>query len=357
MLRRHFVIAAAASLLLALSLAGASPAQADTTYSGRAYAAFVNTALTGPVYISDTGELPPNGGFKSDSLLTTRDMPPISSVLLADVLVASTSGASGEANSFAALARATVLPGSFAQVTASFIQAQSQATCDGASGSSQVAELTFSGMTVAVTGQPQRVDIPNPLGGPPLATLFINEQTSTSSGTYREVRVNALHLIVPGVAEVILSSAKSDINCQPAVPPGPGPCHDFVTGGGWIKSADGSGRANFGFNAGFKGGSSTPQVHFNYIDHSIGKRVRATSISMYVPGPTSTSRHFEGEAEVNGTPGYDYYIDVDDQGEPGREDTLSLRLSDGYENDGMLQGGNIQLHKPCSLPPPPPPGS
>jgi hypothetical protein len=163
--------------------------------------------------------------------------------------------------------------------------------------------------------------------------------------------VNALHLIVRDVGEVILSSAKSDINCQPAVPPGP--CHDFVTGGGWIKSADGSSRANFGFNAGFKAHSTTPDVHFNYIDHSMGMRVRATSITVYVQGPTSTSRHFEGEAEVNGSPGYKYSIDVDDQGEPGRMDTLSLRLEDGgYENAGALQGGNIQLHKPCSSPPP-----
>ena len=348
MLRRYFVMAAAASALLALSLAGTSPAQADTTYSGRAYAAFVNTTLTGPVYISDTGELPPSGGFKSDSLLTTRGMPPISSILLADVLVASTSGASGQANSSASLARVTVLPGSFAQVTASFIQAQSEVTCSGASGSSQLAELTFGGMTVAVSGQPnQRVDIPDPLGGPP-ATLIINERTSTSSGTYREVRVNAIHLIVPGVAEVILSSAKSDINCQPPV--ASGPCNDFVTGGGWIPS--GNSRANFGFNAGFKGGSSTPEVHFNYIDHSMGKKIRATSITVYVQGPTSTSRHFEGEAEVNGTPGYHYYIDVDDKGEPGRADTLSLRLSDGYANAGSLPGGNIQLHKPCPSPPP-----
>jgi hypothetical protein len=347
-------MAAAASALLALSLAGTSPAQADTTYSGRAYAASVSTALTGPmpIYISDTGELPPSGGFKSDSLLTTRGMSPVSSVLLADVLVASTSGASGQANSSASLARVTALPGSFAQVSASFIQAQSEVTCGGASGSSQVAELTFGGMTVAVSGQPnQTVEIPNPQGGPPLATLIINEQSFTSSGTYREVRVNAIHLIVPGVAEVILSSAKSDINCQPPV--ASGPCHDFVTGGGWIPS--GTSRANFGFNAGFKAGSTTPEVHFNYIDHSMGQKIRATSITVYVQGPTSTSRHFEGEAEVNGTPGYHYYIDVDDQGEPGRADTLSLRLEDGsYANAGALQGGNIQLHKPCPSPPPPP---
>jgi hypothetical protein len=337
------VFALAVAILIATGFILASPAQAATTYSGRAYAAFVSTAVTGPVYVSDTGELPPTGGFRSDSQFTTEGTP-LWDVLRAEVLAASTSGASGRADSSASLLEVVVLPGSFAQVTASLIRAETEATCAGVHGSSEIAALTFGGTAVTVTGQPnQRVDIPNPLGGPPLATLFINEQTTTSSGTYREVRVNAIHVLVPGVAEVILSSAKSDINCQPPVPPGP--CHDFVTGGGWIPS--GNSRANFGFHAGFHAGSSTPVVHFNYVDHATGKRIRATSITRYEMGPTITSRHFEGEAEVDGTPGYSYSIDVDDLGEPGREDTLELRLNGGYANGGMLQGGNIQLHKPC----------
>jgi len=338
-------LAMVGTVVLAFGFARPSSAQGGTTYSGRAYAAFVNTALTGPVYISDTGELPPEGGFRSESLFSTQGTP-VGDVLRAEVLVASTSGAGGTANSSASLLNLVVLPGTVAQVTASLVRAQTEATCTGTLGSSEIAALTFGGMVVSVSGQPnQKVEIPNPLGGPPLATLIINEQATTSNGNYREVRVNALHLLVPGAAEVILSSAKSDINCQPPGPPGPGPCHDFVTGGGWIPS--GNSRANFGFNAGLKAGSSTPEVHFNYIDHATGKKVKATSIAVYQMGGTSTSRHFEGEAEVNGTPGYYYYIDVDDKGEPGRADTLSLRLSDGYGNGGILKGGNIQLHKPC----------
>jgi len=337
----RFLLAVAVLMTTGFTLA--SPAQAGTTYSGRAYAAFVNTVVTGPVYVSDTGELPPTGGFRSDSLLTTEGTP-LWDVLRAEVLVASTSGASGRADSSASLLEVMVLPGSFAQLTASLIRVETEATCDGVSGSSEITTLTFGGMAVTVTGQPnQTVNIPNPAGGPPLATLIINEQTTTSSGTYREVRVNALHLLVPGVAEVILSSAKSDINCQPPIPPGP--CHDFVTGGGWIPA--GSSRANFGFNAGFHAGSSTPVVHFNYIDHTTGKKIKATSITVYQVGATSTTRHFEGEAEVDGVSGYYYSIDVADLGEPGRQDTLDLWLNDGYHNGDTLRGGNIQLHKPC----------
>jgi hypothetical protein len=336
-------LAIVGTVLLAFGFARPSSAQGSTTYSGRAYAAFVNTAVTGPVYVSDTGELPPEGGFRSDSLLTTQGTP-IWDVLRAEVLVASTSGAGGTANSSASLLNLVVLPGSFAQVTASLVRAETEVTCNSARGSSEIAVLAFGGMAVSVTGQPnQKVEIPNPLGGPPLATLIINEQATTSNGNYREVRVNALHLLVPGAAEVILSSAKSDINCQPPVPPGP--CHDFVTGGGWIPA--GGSRANFGFHAGFHDGSSTPVVHLNYIDHATGKRIRATSITVYQVGNASTSRHFEGEAEVDGVSGYHYSIDVADLGEPGRDDTLDLWLSDGYNNGGRLQGGNVQLHKPC----------
>ena len=211
--------------------------------------------------------------------------------------------------------------------------------------STEIADLTFGGQSIAVTpGVPNQTFVIRDPSGVALATLIVNEQMVTTSGTYHEIRVNALHLIVPGVAEVILSSAKSDINC--GVTTQPGPCHDFVTGGGWISV--GNSRANFGFDAGFKGGSTTPDVHLNYIDHDSGRKVKATSITVYVVGRTAaTSRHLEGSAEVDGKTGYTYVVDVDDEGEPGRNDTFSIRLNDGYTAAGALDGGNIQLHKSC----------
>ena len=345
-LRKRLAFMAGILFVLVLAgLIGTSPAQAQTTFSGRAFAAFVTTPLTGPMFISDTGELPPSGGARHDALLDTRDLDlaALDSVLTAEVLAASTSGAGGEARSSASLANVVVLPGSAAQVTASFVRAETQATCAGVSGRSEIANLTFGGTTIAVSGAPnQTVTLP---GG---ATLIINEQKTTSAGTARQIEVNALHLIVPGVAEVILASAESDINCPG--PTGQGPCHDFTTGGGWITPA-GNGRANFGFNAGFKAGSLTPDVHLNYIDHGARMKVKATSILSYGPGPTVTSRHFEGTAEVDGVSGYTYKVDVADNDEPGRADTFAIALfSNGenvYQAGGTLAGGNIQLHKPC----------
>ena len=346
--RRHWRFASAAWALIALvtGLVCTSPAQAQTTFSGRAFAAFVSTPLTGPMFISDTGQLPPSGGARDDALLDTRvlGLATLNSVLTAEVLAASTSGASGQADSSASLANVVVLPGHAAQVTASFVQAESQATCSRVSGSSEIAGLTFGGTAITVTGQPnQTVTLP---GG---ATLIINEQTTTSNGTFRQIQVNALHLTVPGVAEVILSSAESDINCTSTTTQGP--CQDFVTGGGWIATT-GTSHGNFGFNAGFKAGSPTPSVHLNYIDHASGMKVKATRITVYGPGPTARSRHFRGTAAVDGVDGYGYSVDVADTGEPGKDaDTFSITLSSNghvvHQAGGTLGGGNIQLHTPC----------
>jgi hypothetical protein len=344
--QRRFAPAAWALITLITGLVCSSPAQAQTTFSGRAFAAFVNTPVTGPIFLSDTGQLSPSGGSRDDALLDTRDLglTTLDSVLTAEVLAASTSGANGKADSSASLANVVVLPGNAAEVRASFVRADSQATCSGVSGSSEIVGLTFGGTAITVTGQPnQTVTLP---GG---ATLVINEQTTNSNGTSRQMQVNALHLTVPGVAEVILSSAESDINCAGAQ--GQGPCHDFVTGGGWIVTT-GTSHGNFGHNAGFKDGSLTPTVHLNYIDHASGMKVKATSITFYGPGRTATSRHFTGSAAVDGVDGYTYSVDVDDTREPGKDaDTFSITLSSSgqvvYQAGGTLAGGNVQLHKPC----------
>ncbi len=39
-----------------------------------------------------------------------------------------------------------------------------------------------------------------------------------------------------------------------------------------------------------------------------------------------------------------YTATVSDNGEPGRNDTIDLSLSNGYHVSGALGGGNLQLH-------------
>jgi hypothetical protein len=342
---KHFWFGCAA-FVVAIALSGwASPLQAQVTYSGRAFAAYVNfpTLGLGPQYLSDTGELPPQGGSRSAQLVDAQ----VPGILRAALLVARTSGANGVARSSASLVEAQLLPGNAAQVTARFVGAESEATCDGVRGSTEVAQVTFGGLALSVDPfTPNQVfTLPDPIGGPPLATLIINEQRRELGAGSRAITVNAVHLTLKSGDEVILAGTHSDINGCPGCPPPP-ECEDFVTGGGWIMT--GGGRANFGFNAGFKPNASSPDVSFNYIDHSTGMHMKATTITIYAEGRTKTSRHFEGAAEIDGVPGYTYQIDVEDNGEPGRStDSLTIGLSNGYQAAGHLAGGNIQLHKPC----------
>jgi len=330
---------ALACLLLVFGLAWATPVQAEVTYSGRAFGAFLNvpTLGVGPITFSDTGELPPSGGFQSAELATVG----VPGVLTASLLVASTSGANGVARSAASLADVVVLPGNPAAVTASFVRAESEATCNGVRGTTEVADVTFGGQAITVDpfAPNQSFEIPG------VARLVINEQTTTSGGGVQDITVNALHLTLLLTGdEVIISSAQSDVQGCPGCPPIPA-CLDFMTGGGFINV--GTSRANFGFNAGFKPNSSTPEIHFNYIDHNSGMHMKAASISIYATGDTAMTRHMEGDAEIDGVSGFTYSIDAADNGEPGRSDTLRISLSNGYSAGGTLAGGNIQLHKPA----------
>ena len=189
-------------LVLVATTASRSTAQ-SVTYSGRAYGAQVKIVNPQPniLLFSDTGNLPPQGGSLSASLLTIL----LGSTLSSATISANTQGASGVATSSAHQENVVAFSGQPAQVTATVVESHSRATCGGVSGSSIVTGLTFGGSAVTVSGQPnQTVMIAN------VATLIINEQIVASS---TDITVNALHLFLGTGEEVILSSAHSDVSC------------------------------------------------------------------------------------------------------------------------------------------------
>lgn len=306
-----------------------SPGPGPTTFSGRAMGVFVSTPFA-TLRFADTGELPPEGGV-IDATFVRVDH----ELVQAAVFLSITMGFDSIAQSEAAVADVTLLPGSSTEISADFVRARSRATCTEVEGTSEIVNLRLAGEQIAVSGEPnQEVTIPGVL------TLIINEQRDTSSGGTNEITLNALHLIllaVPG--EVIVSSARSDISCggeqpEPTV-------KDFVTGGGFILVP--GGKANFGFNAGFKPGKKAVSGNFNYVDHPAGMHVKSTSIDEY--GGSGTTRTFSGDATINGQPGFTFSVTVSDNGEPGKgSDTFSIELSNGYRRSGVLAGGNIQLH-------------
>jgi hypothetical protein len=127
---------------------------------------------------------------------------------------------------------------------------------------------------------------------------------------------------------------------------GGGPqCNDFTTGRGFITGPSG-GKATFGFEAGFKGGTDQDaslrgQVLYN--DEGIELRMKSTSITAYLEkGPHS--RRVQGTAEINGQDGT-YQLDVSD--DESASDSFAIRLSNGYSATGQLKGGHIKIHKRC----------
>lgn len=121
--------------------------------------------------------------------------------LTGNALHATTIGWPDQVASEASLANLTLgLPG--AAIGADFVMAQAQSVLNsGSSGSSSLSNLQVNGVPVAVSGAPnQTLSIPGGL-------LVINQQTESASG----IVVNALRVIVDGVADVAIGSATAGI--------------------------------------------------------------------------------------------------------------------------------------------------
>lgn len=121
--------------------------------------------------------------------------------LTGNALHATTIGWPDQVASEASLANLALgLPG--AVIGADFVMAQAQSALNGgSSGSSSLSNLQVNGAPVAVSGEPnQTLSIPGGL-------LVINQQTASASG----IVVNALRVIVDGVADVVIGSATAGI--------------------------------------------------------------------------------------------------------------------------------------------------
>ena len=320
----------------ALADVTASPASQATSYSGRATVLQATVLGFSPVVLADAGPLPPSGGAEEASLLNAS----VPGLLTAEVLHASTVGQGNASRSEASMAELSLTVAGNT-ISAGLLQARATAACrDGgatASGNSDIATLSVNGQSITISGAPNQT-VPLPVG-----EVIINEQMSNGAG---DITVNALHVKVPGAADVIVSSAHADITCQPAPPPPVCTGADFVTGGGWITGTPSGAKDNFGVAGGIKQGALWG--HLTYIDHDPnGPQVKGTGVTAYEV-VDATTRHIEGTAEIDGQPGFTYQVDVADVGEPGRADRFHLHLSNEYDATGVLNGGNLQLHNSCS---------
>jgi hypothetical protein len=183
------------------------------TYSGEAFGASVNVLGVVKATVSDTGPLPSNGGSLSTDVANI-DLP---GVLTLALLTESTNGANLRANSQSSVANLSLTVAGLA-ITASVLTSNATAQACGTSnpstaGASTIAALTVNGFPITVTGAPNQT-IPLLVGA-----LIINEQISSVSSAAcsasAHMTVNALHLTVAGVADVVISSSRAGVSCNP----------------------------------------------------------------------------------------------------------------------------------------------
>src|SRR2546425_436655 len=191
--------ALAGALVGLLAWPGTSEAQ---TVTGQAKAAQATVSALGLVgmttTLSDTGTLSDTNDARDASLLTAT----VPSVLTGEVLSAVTIGWPDQVYSSASLGILAMTVAGIG-ISADFVGASALAVLGGAAvGSSDIGGLSINGIPIFLTGGPnQTIDI---IGG----RVIVNEQQTSPDGT---ITVNALHVTVDGVADVVISSAKAGI--------------------------------------------------------------------------------------------------------------------------------------------------
>jgi hypothetical protein len=156
------------------------------------------TVLGSQTVLSDTGALTGGDDARQASQVTGA----VPSVLTAEALHATTIGWPNQAASEASLAGLAVTVAGNG-ITAGFVMARAAAILGGAgAGDTDIDALSINGAPITVTGQPNQTILL--LGG----RVVINEQRPLfPSG----MTVNALHIVIDGVADVVIASATAGI--------------------------------------------------------------------------------------------------------------------------------------------------
>jgi hypothetical protein len=171
-----------------------------------------------------------------------------------------------------------------------------------------------------------------------IGNVIANTTITMTAGSNVSGRIWALNGAVTMVSDTISACSSNSVPNEPKV------CRDFVTGGGAIK-INGKEKATFGVSGGIKNGKFWGSL--SYHDHGRnGLKVKSTKVTSYI-FIDAVTRQIEGVANVNGRGNFTYKVTVADNGEPGRNDTFKLELSNGYSASGVMQNGNIQLHTKC----------
>jgi hypothetical protein len=169
--------------------------------------------------------------------------------------------------------------------------------------------------------------------------------TTTFNGTVTEANgsgsvTTTYTFTTPGVYEVTLYVTDDDgatgsantVNGLPARVIIYDPNAGFVTGGGYINhTATGmipagaamASKANYGFNAKYKKGSSTPDGEVEFQLKPANINFHSTSLEWLIVNTTATRGQFQGSGTVNGAGSYGFLLTVVDG---GQNDTFRIKI-------------------------------
>jgi hypothetical protein len=111
-----------------------------------------------------------------------------------------------------------------------------------------------------------------------------------------------------------------------------------ATGGGFLAGDAGKLNLSVSARSDHDGPAGTCEVRF-------GKsRLTCVDVDGYFESPTSDRVVLVGNAVHDGAPTR-YRIELEDLGEPGRDDLFSIETDSGLAASGALAGGNLQVHR------------
>ncbi len=213
--QRFLSILLSITAILLLSVVATTQTQAQTNiFSGRAIS--INATINGTnAILNDTGNLPATGGFIARSLESGNLF---GGALTTGRLDAITQGTLDQSRSQAIVENLNLNVGGNL-ITSDLVAASSQCTCFESGppvcdGNVLIAVLRINGVQIPIgTSANQTVNL---AGG---GTVVINEQIRTGAGNTASLTVNGVHVRIPAVADVIISSTYSDIACGSASAP------------------------------------------------------------------------------------------------------------------------------------------
>lgn len=202
--------------------------------------------------------------------------------------------------------------------------------------------LTYTGDTSGVAGVPATLSavLRDGATGLPVAGAVVAFDVAglhVTAVTDATGTATVAGLMLPAGSHVVASSFAGDARYLPSadadalvVVSGEG----HVTGGVLRGRHGGTG----GFNVRAEDGVARGQLQ--YVGHD-GIRYHARDMTFLAVSPDRRTATFAG-ASADGVPFVAY---VEDNGEPGRDDVFRLAIAGTVVTDGLLTGGNIQIHR------------